>query len=124
MITKTTLLIAALTVPVFLSGCNTAKGFGMDLEDLGLVIQGKNASNLRTDAPSTTSSVSTPSKTYSSTSSSVPITSGTVVDQQVQYSTGSGTSTGTQVYTYPYTESGTTTVQPSGSTVGGTINYQ
>lgn len=124
MITKNTLLIAAMTVPVFLSGCNTAKGFGMDLEDLGRVIQGKDAANLKTDAATATSSTSTRNKTYSTTSSSVPITSSTVVDQQVQYSTGSGTSTGTQVYTYPYTESGTTTVQPSGSSVGGTINYQ
>lgn len=135
MFIKKVALVALSALPFMLSGCNTAKGFGMDVEDLGRVIQGKESTHhvstikkAKTKAASTTttfssmpSSTATTTTTYSNSVGAVPAGTATYSDG-VTYSndgaavsvTSPNSSSGTEVYSYPYTDGGGVVEVPKG----------
>ncbi|MGV6816460.1 MAG: hypothetical protein ACWA44_04205 [Thiotrichales bacterium] len=45
---KIKVLLSLIAISAMLSGCNTAQGFGKDVENLGLLLQGKKQDEMKT----------------------------------------------------------------------------
>ena len=117
---KRSLIIIGLSVSVVaLNGCSTARGFGQDLEDLGRIIQGENATNYEQNRGKSTASSGSVSSTASVASAAnyayvEPSTTQTTSYVTSEVVTDSNISSIPEAITYPY-PSGTTssTVAPS-----------
>lgn len=128
---KKSIIVIGLAVSVIaLNGCSTARGFGEDLEDLGRIIQGENATNYEQNRTKRTASSSNLSGTASvasttsyaavepaATQSTAYVTSESVVDPSTS-SIPQATS-----YPYPSGSSAVTQVTPTYNAATGQLQY-